>query len=57
MLTLPVKSAYGVRQEVRIGVCIQITCMGFIAFKSIMVLKVIMVGHFQTLLVNIFKLL
>jgi hypothetical protein len=57
MLTLPVKGADGIRQEVQIGVCIQITCIVFMSFKSIMVLKVIRVGHIQTMLINNLKLL
>jgi hypothetical protein len=50
MLTFPVKGAYDIRQEVPIGVCMQIFCMGLMAFKSIVLLKVIRVGHFQTIL-------
>uniref|UniRef100_A0A0A9FKV6 Uncharacterized protein n=1 Tax=Arundo donax TaxID=35708 RepID=A0A0A9FKV6_ARUDO len=39
----PVKGAYDMRQEVPIGVCIRLVCLA----HSIMVLKVIRVGHFK----------
>jgi hypothetical protein len=50
ILSLPVKGAYDIWQEVLIGVCIQIARMGLVAFKLIVVLKVKRVGHFQNML-------
>jgi len=51
-LLFPSKGAYDIQQEVPIGVWIQFVCMGLMAFKSIMVSKVMRVGHFQTMLLK-----